>query len=365
MMKMSNIRHARNVAWFLTQFVIWFIFSHSIVYGQDMTRSQVGYPDIWNRTFEGDYIIFDMFFSDRDVWGEEPVVILKNLKAERYKAVAFFSGKNLDIYAERLNAACRKNLFNRYFYSNNKKEMSRIYLAPQEYKTPQEGCGYKEEMSDGNRLAWQKESLLQNGRLKSILLPPTIKDSIRDKWNQGEADSNYFDFLKDFQRVYTTIGESESNCEPMNVHLVRFDKDKNVVWSKTLVMFFPLHEQAPDQYNDLCVSKKTRIKVAGGPLLILSDQSILISVESEVLRLRGIDGESPPEHSNVYIFDTEEVISAKLDFMKAAAIKQKTCTSSGDDVRGLGNCKLYRVNADDLEKLQVDLFNYIVEKPKK
>ncbi len=327
-------------------------------------------PDIWYRSFEGEDKIADIFFSDRDVWGEEPVVILRDDKTGLGTAVGFFSGKRLKVYSTYdYNVKQGGPDWHMYHYydARTKRELERRYIPPQKvYESSTKTC-------DGGSLNDEPRATMVFGEIFEELFPQDLCKKLSED-TEKEIPHSAEDARKIAQKYRTRLikGEItyapvgvEIDCEPIKWYLVKRDKNGKLIWAKSFVRFYPERATAPKQTLERCLhgsNENERIRIASSTYLrlLLSDGTMLVGTPDAVARIRQVDGEAPPLvfPATFRILDAVDVIKAKLDLMQKEAAVQKKCAEEGKDLWASPECGLYRTNEYDevdRERMHLDL----------
>jgi hypothetical protein len=324
--------------------------------GRTASQSVKPYPDVWYRSFEGKGEIFGLFFSARDVWGDEPVVVLLNTETGFGSAVGFFTGKYRNIRGICRQKVCGIYQGYRYYDTQTKREMVRRYTPPQDahqvwIKT-----------DDGGWLQSSEYATLTDGEIIDELFPEDVRKKIHDDFEKSMKD--YPTRLIEGEITYAAIGH-DRNCEPITSYLMKRDKHEKPVWAKSFVRFYPDRDRAPVQTLDRCVNysnKAERIRVASsaGPILLLPDGTMLVGAPGAVVRIRQKNGGAPPSvlPETLRVFDAADVINAKLELMQQQAAVLKKCLEQGKRLKDSPECGLYRINkygTEDDERIHLDL----------
>jgi len=328
-------------------------------------------PDIWFRSFMGPEKVWDFFFSDKDVWGEEPVVIVlegelpTSGQVTKGVAVGFFSGKRRDIFTKlnppdaQGNYACVSYLYYSHFYADTQRKLARR-LTP-----PQEACDlFKVKTEDGGDIELAYDTTLGWGGIVGGILPEKVTEQVRHDGKifmtpQGSAKEHDVSHLLETGKiVYVPIGIDAAGCEPLRAHYVKRDRTGALVWAKTFAHFYADRNSAPDWelhfgQHDFTCAEKLRVYSTGGPILLLPDGTALLGGPDSIVRVKQVDGYSPaPPAPNMKILDTRDVLKAKLDLMKENTSLLKKCIESGVPFKGNKGCM---VDDDNRERMQLDL----------
>lgn len=368
----SQLRPVTTLAWIM---ILWFSFCAPLPSNAEDADSNPGpkYPDIWYREYDvRPERVFDVYFSDFDMWGDEPVVILYDLEKEQGHALGFFSGKSQEICSVDFSKGKEKSVKadRHFYYSASKREIARRYFPPQ---MPGD---FFINTADGGRLYSDDFTTLGRGEIIAELFPEDIAKKLHEDTKE-EIPHSVEDGRKISEKrrtrlrrgeiTYATIGSGFNSCEPIGSYLVKSDRSHRIVWAKALVRLYADRDKAPVR-DDICggiFNEKTRISSEVYPRLLLRDGTVLAIGPDAVVRIRQGDGSAPSSAfpKTFRIFDAVDVVKAKLELMRREAAVQKKCAEEGKDLEGhTPGCGLYRVETSkgfamvlDEERLQLDL----------
>jgi len=231
-----------------------------------------------------------MFFSDKKIWGDEPVLILCNGNKSDAVAEGFFSKKRHVVRRARMG---NERL---YLYWPSKRVMSARYT----YKP--NDAPIKARFKDGSRL-----EVLQGHRIEMYWSPDTKKSGIDP--NDGTS----------FPLIWS------SGCEPLQASLRRIDGKGNLLWEKTTTRYYRKGEVPPPNYfldanHPGCAGYEAWLSEGADPFLTLrlADDSLLTtsSQYTYVIRIRLKDGESRGLPPNLAVLDMEAVVAAKREMVE-------------------------------------------------
>lgn len=271
--------------------------------GLDQTRPENTYPDVWYRLYDWPIHVCDKFFSDKEIWGDEPVLILCNGNQREAVAEGFFSKKRrfISIRDQRIRANVTET---RYFYKNTRRmQVRKLFPADP-------GLSYLE-FSDGDVLIDEEESGL---------------------WWAGEYSR------PDRKNIHPPVRHYE--CQPISKSFARYNQANQFAWAKSVVRYYrkglpvPPHEYG----KGVCDGYKAWLSTGAedNPLL-LADGSLLVSGYpfTYVVRIRGKDGNSKKLPSSLKVIDRQALRNAKEDIIQrylAEKRKSHAVVSPGGDV---------------------------------
>lgn len=311
---------------------------------QAIAQGDALYSDIWYREFSEPQNIADMFFSDQEEWGNEPVLLLFEADKKNGRAKGFFSGKSMKVYRIFSPGACSVQQGYQYYYSKNKRKMARKYIPPQD------GCASTTHLFDGETLSKAWDMTLQTGEMETGLIPEQQRLEILAELAKKEK-SNY----------QTAVSYRPSYCEPLGEHLIKRSSNGNVIWSKSLVRFYPQKKTASTDLEK-CDIDTISIESRAGQQLLLADGSILVVAPGSVVRIRQDSGSMPLNQmpTTMKILDASDVIQAKLAIMRRQALAIQQCRTEGKPLKvtssqGVNGCSLYETTGKNCDRLQSDL----------
>lgn len=230
-----------------------------------------------------------MFFSDKKIWGDEPVLILCNGNKSDAVAESFFSKKRRAVKRARMG---NERL---YWYWPSKKVLSTRYTYE-----PND-APIKARFEDGSRL-----EILQD-RIEMFWWPNTKKSGI---------DPN--DEISSFPLIWS------GGCEPLKASLRRLDEKGNLLWEKTTTRYYRKGEVPPPNYfldanHPGCGGYEAWLSEGADPFLTLrlADNSLLTtsSQSTYVIRINLNDGMSKSLPPNLAVLDMEAVVAAKREMV--------------------------------------------------
>lgn len=299
------------------------IFSFISVYAKETK-----YPDVWYRLYDWPTNVCDMFYSDTEMWGNEPVVIL--CKGDRYSsdfaiAEGFFSKKRRPISIIK-----------------NKKGINGILYVDQ--KT-------KKVMNQNFQYDPRIPILNYN---QNIFLPQGIlfltKKDILFSWSSYTNHEIVSKDIADETPIITDVV-----CEPL-VYSVQFmNHEQEIIWNKSFVRIYQMGTNLPPKIDtDKCSYYPLLVTDGGASIfLVLSDGTMLISGYpfTYIVRIRIEDGSSKNLPPNLKIIDTKEIIKYKLKVVEEYLAEYKKKFES-----------IYILS--DPDKIMTDIANFISNEPK-
>jgi hypothetical protein len=353
------------------------VFAISTTCGAEETKASKTkpYPDKWYQAYPGKERISNICFSDKDIWGDEPVVFLDenrvNNGAPKYLThrttmVGFFSGKRKKIYQKCKLAPAGHYDCDKYKYVGTKRAPKECeYIAPQtaELKIV--------ETVDGGKLNDEQIATWASGEIFGELFDADIRKkaaeyraknqhlTIEERNKIREMGKAYISRL--INRDVDSIKLMEHYCETAKTYLVKRDKAGNIVWAKAFMRYYPDRSVAPTPgYALQCAgadeSEKVRMDSKADPKLLLADGTILVGAPGAVVRIRQEDGGTKLVPDKYFrVFEAVAVMKEKLEFTKKQAALENKCEIDGKDLSskecGLYNSYYYEIN----ERLQLDL----------
>ncbi len=263
------------------------------------------YPDVWYRLYDWPIHVCDMFFSDKKIWGNEPVLILCNGDKSEAIAEGFFSKKQREVRRARIG---KERL---YLYWPSKKVMTTRHT----YKLNDSGANARFE--DGGRLEVRQERI-------EMYWGPNAKKS--------KFDPN--DRLSSFPLIWS------SGCEPMQASLRRLDEKGKPLWEKTTTRYYRKGEVPPPNYfldsgNPGCSGYEAWLSVGADPFLTLQlADDFLLTTSTQatyVIRINSANGMSKSLPENLAVLDMEAVIAAKREMVDRYLYSLRLAEQSAKD----------------------------------
>ncbi|MEW6589868.1 MAG: hypothetical protein AB1418_02415 [Pseudomonadota bacterium] len=302
---------ARRIRYGFSLFLLVLLWAGSSTAGGVRTQPGEIYPDTWYRLYEWPIHVCDMFFSDRKIWGNEPVLILCNGDKSEAIAEGFFSKKRrtvrrTSIGAERL-----------YLYWPSKTVMA----TKRTYKLNDSPTNLRS--GDGGRLEVRQER-------------------IEMYWGPNETKSKFdlIDRISSFPLIWSP------GCEPMQASLRRFDPKGKLLWEKTTTRYYRKGEVPPPNYflnagNPGCGGYEAWLSVGADPYLTLrlADDSVLTTSAQAtyVIRINSTNGMSKPLPPNLAVLDMEAVIAAKREmvsrYLKSIRVAEESARDGAEFLR--------------------------------
>jgi hypothetical protein len=326
------------------------VFAISTTCGAEETNASKTkpYPDKWYQAYPGKERISNICFSDRDIWGDEPVALLLNIDYKTYRgtAVGFFSGKRRKIYAKYSVDPNAIKPNRNIYYAGTKREIKCQYPF-------QQTNGSKSfKTADGGEIKELEKRTLTLSEIIDELFP----EDMRKKWyeNVGHKEpaeveeivtkkGDYRTRLLSGDIVYGKLN-LESSCETATDYLIKKDKGGNIVWAKAFVRYYPDRAKAPGPLDSVRCVGKMRIDSTVHAELLLEDGTILVGAPGAVVRIRQEDGGTRPvPERNFKVFDAVDVMKAKLEIMEKQAALLRKCAEDRVALR-MSECHLYSHN---------------------
>lgn len=256
------------------------IFSFINVYA-----NETKYPDVWYRLYDWPTNVCDMFYTDSNVWKNEPVILLcQEEKHDGRHAVAegYFSKKQRPV----LIIPDKKDV-NKCIYIDEKTKkilVQKAYLG---------------------KTAW-------NSRMEAVR-------KIREKYYfNNEAHDSCFQwkqFDDSFHGDWSVFGISE--CEPIPDSIKLEDLNHTLLWEKSIIRYYRSDDVIPTVSYKTCEYAHQITSQGGGILsLILPDNTIIVSnyPYTFVVRIKLLDGESKQLPNNLKVINYTDVLKAKQRF---------------------------------------------------
>lgn len=296
---MKNIKHRFFLLLLLLSWAV------SSTAGGAKIHADETYPDVWYRLYDWPIHVCDMFFSDKKIWGNEPVLILCNGDKSDAIAEGFFSKKRRTVKRARLG---NERL---YLYWPTKRVMAARY-------------------------SYNPDEAPVQARLKDGSWIEVLQDRTEMYWGPAAKKSRIDPNDKIF--TYPLIWSSE--CEPLQASLRRLDGKGNLLWEKTTTRYYRKGEVPPPNYfldasHPGCGGYEAWLSEGANPFLTLrlADKSLLTtsSQSTYVIRINLNDGMSKSLPPNLAVLDMEAVVAAKREMVDRYLKSIRTAQQSAKD----------------------------------
>lgn len=281
----SNLKLAPLVSFWLWGFLlIIFAVTSAVADQQTPTTRERNYPDVWYRTYDWPTQVCDKIFSDKKIWGDEPVLILCREGKREGIAEGFFSGKRYRISIHRVQGVMT------YRYKHNNKPMQeRGTIPPKDFISDVK-------LSDGMQIKYEQEYGLG--------------------WDRDAAS--------DRKGISPLINPYA--CEPILKSLARYNREGKLVWAKSVVRYYPKGERPPPHADGEGICGGYEAWLSDGAEiqpLILADASLLVSGYpfTYVVRIRGEDGGSGALPPMLRVIDRQALRDAKEELVQRYLVK--------------------------------------------
>lgn len=278
----------------------------------DEEVGQQGYPDVWYRLYEWPVHVCDKFLSDKEIWGDEPVLILCNGNQREAVAEGFFSQKRHEVVreAQRVPNGAKTGFYRkwRYRYKQNEKVMEKRYLVPVQ------NTGWTlVAFHDGRRIEFSEHSEMSWGIYTSsdeLMKMGTESANILQERNESiSVERRGIGALMDFA------------CEPLRYSLRLLSPSGQVLWDKLAVRYYNEGEAPPPHHdgNGICGGFEAWLSEgAQRDPLLLADRTLLVDnyPSTFVIRLRLEDGGSGALPPKLRVLDRDAVNRAKQEMVK-------------------------------------------------
>lgn len=282
---------------------------------------ETSYPEVWSRMVDWPNVVRGMFQSDKEIWGNEPVLIIGRRDSENAIAEGFFTGARRRVFVK------TKGNASEYYYEDG---------TPMAVVVPAKDILYGIEFAEGTQL----EFLMGRNLVLASLTGP------RDKKLTEEG------------LPYAVIAR---NCEPIDKTLALIDSHETILWEKAFVRYYGENEEAPPQEFETeqeCGGLKSwwLSDGAGRSVLMLQDGTALMTGDmiryhqkaqsTFVVRFRLKDGSSGVLPPKLMIIDNQDVIKAKLDLLRRYKQEMVLRNWNNDDLLASKEFSIERVYRD-------------------
>ena len=266
--------------------------------------------ETWYRLYDWPTQVCDIFFSDEDIWGEEPVLILCNENEDGIVAEGFFSQKRRNVVREvqprrKSQKAGPTNW--QYRYKQTGRVMTKRHLVdPDDINVAAWPDDRKRiEYSTHSEMSWPLYVVKKN------------PSGTSDAKSGGSQESNEMT-SEEKQGVDELVSFA---CEPLLHSLQLKDSSGSVLWDKLMVRYYREGEIAPPHaFGDgVCGGFEAWLSDGAQPRPFpLPDNTMLVTnyPNTFVIRIRSVDGNSFALPPSLRVIDRDAVNLTKKQMVE-------------------------------------------------